>query len=68
MSSVAKPNIDHLDGLLETVEQLRKQKFPHLDVGLVQELLQLHTDPASTASERLRKAEPLVEGRLPKGH
>lgn len=52
----------NLGAILETVEELRAQRFPHLDAGLVRSLLQLHADPGSSGTDFVRQVEQLVEG------
>jgi len=51
---------DNLQSLMDTVEQLRRERFPLLDAILVRELLQLHA-AGSTDAEIGRLAEQAVE-------
>jgi hypothetical protein len=55
-----------LQALLDTVERLRRDHFPHLDSGLVREVLSLHADAAATSAELARSVEQAVERRLTK--
>jgi len=52
--------------LLQTVERLRAERYPHLDADLVQELLQLHADPAASDADLARHVEQSVERHLSK--
>lgn len=63
----AQKNPDHIESLLDTVERLRRDKYAHLDAGLVRELLRLHADAGATDAELARAAEQEVEHRLGKG-
>ncbi len=55
---------DQLMSLIETVERLRLEKFPHLDSALVREILRLHADAGAADAELARGVEKEVEGRL----
>ncbi len=57
---------DQFQSLLDTVERLRHERFPHLDSGLVQELLRLHADGAAADAELARGVEQAVERMLTK--
>lgn len=68
MTSAAKQKSDdQFQSLLDTVERLRKEKFPQLDSALVRELLRLHADGTAADGELARGVEQAVEGRLTKG-
>lgn len=68
MTSIAKPkDDDQFQSLLDTVERLRRDKFPMLDAGLVRELLRLHADSGAADGELSRGAEQAVETYLAKG-
>ena len=60
---MTRANDENLQSLINTVEQLRRERFPHLDADLVQALLQLHAEGVADA-EIGRRAEQLVEQRL----
>jgi len=67
MTSAAKPKSeDQFRSLLETVERLRREKFPRLDADLVRELLRMHADGGAADAELTRGAEQAVERCLPK--
>lgn len=55
-----RANDDNLQALIDTVEHVRQERFPHLDAALVRELLQLHAEGSSDA-EIGRLAEQAVE-------
>lgn len=57
---------DQIKSLLETVERLRRDKFPHLDTDLVCELLQLHAAGQTADAALARAVEQAVERRLAK--
>ncbi len=62
MSNPPKQNGDtQFQSLLDTVERLRKENFPHLDVNLVREVLRLHADAAAEDVELARSSEQVVE-------
>ena len=50
--------------LLDTVEYLRKAKFPHLDATLVREILRLHASGGVPDPEIARAVEQAVERQL----
>jgi hypothetical protein len=58
---------ERLAALLETVEDLRAQKFSMLDSELVKAILALHADSTADDSELARKTEKLVEEYLAQG-
>ncbi|OWW18371.1 hypothetical protein [Noviherbaspirillum denitrificans] len=58
---------DQFQSLLDTVERLRRDKFPTLDAGLVREILRLHADSAAGDGELTRGVEQAVEHYLNKG-
>ena len=62
----AQKSPEHVQSLLDTVERLRRDKYPHLDAGLVRELLRLHADAGATEAELAREAEQTVERRIAK--
>jgi hypothetical protein len=66
MTKDTQPTDGQFQSLLDTVERLRKEHFPHLDAGLVREVLRLHSDAAATAVELTRSVEQVVERRLTK--
>lgn len=55
---------ENLQSLLNTVEQLRRERHPSLDADLVRELLQLHGGGVTDATTS-RAAGQLVEQHLP---
>jgi hypothetical protein len=63
MSAPTKKDTN-LGAILETVEDLRAERFPQLDAGLVRSLLQLHADPGAPGSDFARQVEQLVEGSI----
>lgn len=65
-SSANAKSDDQFQSLLETVERLRRDKFQHLDAGLVRELLRLHSDAGAGDGELTRGVEQAVERRLSK--
>jgi hypothetical protein len=64
--AAAQKSPEQVQSLLDTVERLRRDKYPHLDAGLVRELLQLHADAGATEGELTRGAEQAVERRIGK--
>lgn len=50
--------------LLDTVEQLRRAKFPHLDATLVREILRLHASGGVPDPDIARAVEQAVERQL----
>ena len=58
---------EQFHSLLETVERLRKEHFPHLDRALVRDLLRLHADISGDAKDLSRNVEDAVEQRLATG-
>lgn len=65
--ATAQKSPEHIQSLLNTVERLRRDKYPQLDPGMVRELLRLHADAGATDAELARAAEQEVERRLRKG-
>lgn len=57
---------DQLQSLLDTVERLRRDRFPTLDASLVNELLRLHADGGAGDGELARGVEQMVERYLAK--
>lgn len=57
---------DQLQSLLDTVERLRRDRYPTLDANLVSELLRLHADSGAGDGELARGVEQLVERYLAK--
>lgn len=57
---------DQLQSLLETVERLRRDKYPTLDANLVSEFLRMHADSGGGDGEVARGAEQVVERYLAK--
>lgn len=55
---------DQITSLLDTVDQLRRERFPHLNAELVESLLRRHADPSAAESELVRSVELLVEKSL----
>ena len=68
MSKQRHQDDKQLQSLLETIERLRSERFPHLDTQLVEEILRLHADPASADAELARSVEQVVERHLGGGH
>ncbi len=64
MSKQKPEKEDQLHSLLEAVERLRKDCFPHLDGQLVKDILRLHADPGFADTELARNVEQAVERRL----
>ena len=58
---------DQLQSLLDTVERLRREKFPAVDPDLVREILRLHADGSLSDGEVGRAMEQAVERRVGKG-
>lgn len=52
---------DQLQSLLETVERLRRDKYPTLDANLVSEVLRMHADSGAGDGEVARGVEQVVE-------
>jgi hypothetical protein len=63
-SNITSGGNDQLQSLLDTVERLRLEKFPHLDPAMVRDLLRLHADGRTADSDISRNAEQLVEKQL----
>jgi hypothetical protein len=61
MSDDQKAGGDQFQGLLDTVERLRRERFPHLDADLVREILRAHADGAGVESDPSRRVEQAVE-------
>lgn len=61
MTNNAKHIDDQFQTLLETVERLRREKFPHIDAELVRSLLRLHADGLAADSDVMREVESQVE-------
>lgn len=57
-------NDSQFQSLLDTVEQLRKAKFPHLDATLVRDILRLHALGGSADPDIARAVEQAVERQL----
>ena len=66
MTKHGQPSDGQFQSLLDTIERLRKDHFPHLDPGLVREVLTLHSDAAATPVELTRSVEQAVESHLTK--
>lgn len=64
MSRQRSQDEDQLRSLIETIESLRGERFPHLDARLVEEILRLHADPTSAEAELARNLEQAVERHL----
>lgn len=65
MGSTSVAHTDNqFQSLLDTVEQLRKTKFPHLDASLVREVLRLHESGGTPDSDIARAVEQAVERQL----
>ena len=67
MTKQAQPSDGQFQSLLDTIERLRRDHFPHLAAGLVREVLSLHSDAAATPVELTRSVEQTVESHLTKG-
>ena len=52
---------DQLQSLLETVERLRREKYPALDANLISDLLRMHADGGAGDGELARGVEQVVE-------
>jgi hypothetical protein len=63
-SNITSGGNDQLQSLLDTVERLRLEKFPHLDAAMVRDLLRLHADGRTADADISRNAEQLVEKQL----
>lgn len=57
---------DQFQSLLDTVDRLRRDRYPTLDASLVSELLRLHADSAAGDGELARSVEQMVERYLAK--
>jgi hypothetical protein len=66
MTTETRSSDSQLQALLDTVERLRRDHFPHLEASLVREVLSLHADAAATPAELARSVEQAVERRLTK--
>lgn len=58
---------EQFQSLLDTVERLRRDKFPQIDAALLRDVLRLHADGGAMDSELARGAEQAVEQNLAKG-
>lgn len=68
MSKNANKHIDEqFQSLLETVERIRIDRFPHLDAELVRDLLRVHADGSTADADIARETERQVEARLTLG-
>jgi len=68
MNSTSAPKAEEqFQSLLDTVERLRRERFPQIDAGLLRELLRLHADGGAADSELSRGSEQVVEQHLAKG-
>jgi hypothetical protein len=56
---------EQFQSLLDTVEELRKKRYPHLSAAMVRELLGLHAHGAASDGDLARGAEQVVERHLP---
>lgn len=50
--------------LLDTMERIRAERFPHLDRDLVREILRLHADQAAHAQNLSRAVDEAIAARL----
>lgn len=64
-SRVVPKSDEQFQSLLDTVERLRREKFPKLDAELVREILRLHAAGA-VDGEVLRSVELAVDALLTK--
>ena len=55
-----------LQSLVDTIEDLRKEKFPDLDATLVREILRLHASGQPLDTDTARALEQAVEHQLSK--
>ncbi|SAK75020.1 hypothetical protein AWB76_04842 [Caballeronia temeraria] len=67
MTSFSHAGDDQFQSLLDTVERLRRDKFPTLDAKVVREILRLHADGGAGDSELTRGVEQAVERCLETG-
>jgi len=58
---------DQLRSLLETVERIRAERFPHLDGTVVAQLLRLHADAGAGDGDLARAVEQAVDDMLSRG-
>ena len=63
---VAK-DADQLQSLLDTVERIRRERFPTLDSGVVSEILRLHADMGAGDADLARAVEQVVDQHLSRG-
>lgn len=67
MTKQSTPHGDEqLKSLLDTLERLRKERFPQLDAELVRELMRLHAAGQTADAEIARNVEQAVERSLSK--
>jgi hypothetical protein len=59
-SEAVKRTQDQFQTLLDTLERLRRERYPQLDAALVRELLQLHADAATADAELARGVEQAI--------
>ncbi|MCZ2153976.1 MAG: hypothetical protein LC114_08780 [Bryobacterales bacterium] len=64
--NVAK-DADQFQSLLDTVERIRREKFPTLDSGVVSEILRLHADMGAGDVDLARAVEQVVDQYLSRG-
>jgi hypothetical protein len=57
---------DQLGALIDSVEKLRRERFPHLDSDMIRQILELHRNPEVLVSDIKRQVELVVEGYLGK--
>ncbi len=55
---------EQLHTLIETVEQIRKQKYPELPANLVKKMLLRHGDTATSEMDQVRDLEQEVDCHL----
>jgi hypothetical protein len=65
-SKIDPKNDEQSRALLETVEQLREQQFPHLSADLVRNVLRIHSSAAAGEVDLVRAVEEAVEQHLAK--
>jgi hypothetical protein len=58
---------EQFQSILDAVERLRREKYPHIDSSLVRDLLRQHSDSAATDTDLTRNNEQIVELYLKKG-
>jgi hypothetical protein len=58
---------DQFQSLLDTVERIRREKFPTLDSGVVSEILRLHADMSAGDVDLARAVEQVVDQYLSRG-